>query len=193
MSKTNPGVRAHATRRACCLGLTESLRNVNIVLTLLQLQKIVSYTTPCRSVGTSDLQKSFVGHPSSNSAQQRSCDLLATRSRSNRSSIPSTRMSSLDRFASALITALLGKLPGSDNFSFFETMCSSLSSDRTCSNVVLLVSLLMTLMIPCATGADTVCDVEVTSETSSVFCKSSLFSCLVPHQTLNVTFFRALP
>ena len=62
---------AHTTRRDCCLGLTEGPRNVNIVLVLPQLQQIVSYTTPCWSVEISNLQKLLVGHPSSNSTQQR--------------------------------------------------------------------------------------------------------------------------
>ena len=64
---------------------TESLRNVNIVLAMPQLQQIESCAAPCR-VETSDLQELFVGHPSSNSTATGSFDLFATKSRSNRSS-----------------------------------------------------------------------------------------------------------
>ena len=111
---------------AChCLGLTQGLRNVNVVLTLHQLQQFVSYAAPSHSIETSDLQELLVTHPSSNSIRLNTgtFDLFATRSRSNRSSKHSRPMSSLDRFTSAPIGAPLGQLPRSDNFSFFEPMC----------------------------------------------------------------------
>ena len=55
----------------------------------------------------------------------RSFDLFATRSRSNRSSKHSTRMSSLDGFASALIGAPLGKLPLVPTTSASWNQCAS--------------------------------------------------------------------
>ena len=102
------------------------------------------------------------------STQSRSI-CCATRSRSSRSSKHSTRMSSLDKVASELNCAPLVNLPGSDNLSFFEPVCSSLSASRTCS----------TMGIasggadddddpPCATDVGNVCDVETAGETSSV-------------------------
>ena len=39
-------------RRDCCLGMTESLHNVNIFLTLPQLHQIANYSASCRSVET---------------------------------------------------------------------------------------------------------------------------------------------
>ena len=50
MAKGHPGVRPTRLGRGHCLGLTEGLRNVNVVLTLPQLQQIVSYAVPCRFV-----------------------------------------------------------------------------------------------------------------------------------------------
>ena len=44
-------------------------------------------------------------------------------------------MSSLDRFASELVGALLGKSPGSDNFNFFKPGCWFLSSGLTCKTM----------------------------------------------------------
>ena len=88
-------------------------------------------------------------------------------------------MSSLDKFTSALIGAPLGKLPVSDNFSFFELMCSSLSSSRTCSTVVCICNDVHDDDDPpCATCVETVCDVENTGETCTFVCSE------------NTTFFR---
>ena len=78
-------------------------------------------------------------------------------------------MSSLDKVTSELLGAPLGKLAGSDNFSFFEPVCSSLSASRTCSTVG-------TASggddddddPPCATDVGNVCYVETAGETSSV-------------------------
>ena len=139
---------AHAAWRGHCLGLTENLCNVNVVQTLLPLQQIESHAASCRSIETSNFQKLCVRHPSSNSVRH-SAARFAPRSRSIRSSKHSTRMSPLDRFTSELIGAQLGKLPGSENFSSFEPVCSSLSSRRTCSTMgichgSLYISLLLT-------------------------------------------------
>ena len=148
---------AQTTRRDRSLGLTENLRNVNIVLTLSKLQQIVSCTTPCLSVETSDLQKLFVGHPSSNSTQQRVIRCV-------RNSLPlkltqqtSTRMSSLDMFTSALIGALLGKLPGSDNFTSLNQCARHCRQVARVQHCGLFVTMLMTMMIHHAQQVQTLC------------------------------------
>ena len=67
---------SHTTWRGHCLGLTEGLRNVSVVLTLHQHQQIVSCTTLCPL---------FARHPSSNPNQQRVIRFVRS-SRSNQSS-----------------------------------------------------------------------------------------------------------
>ena len=155
-----------ATWRGHCLALAEGLHNVNIALTLPQLQPIVSCAAPCRSVETSDLQELFVRHPSSNSTPQGHsiCLQMVPAEIAPANTRPACHQ--LDKLASALIGAPLGKLPCSDNFSFFEPMCSSLSSGRTCSTMEVTCD----GDPPCATGADTVCDVETAGETGTLVC-----------------------
>ena len=130
------------------------------------------------------------------SIQWLSFDLLAIRSRSNWSSKYSTFITSIDKSASALISAWPGKLPDSDIFTFFEPMRSSLSSGRSCSTEELHVAVLMTMVIHHNTWQVQALCVAWMSRMKQLQSRVqwiSPFPCVVPLQTLNVTFFRALP
>ena len=147
------------------------------VQSLHQLKQVVGYSASCRSIGT-DLQKLFLAPPAIR-LNTRSLDVLEIRSRSNLSGKHSTLMSFLDNITSALIGASLGKSPRSDNFYFFEPVCSSKSSGRTCK----------TMGIdcggaydeddqPCLTRVNDVCDVETAgwNRFSRVFSKPHFLS-----------------
>ena len=81
--------------------------------------------------------------------------------------------------------------------SLFEPMCSSLSSSCTCSTVgVICLTTLMTMMIHHAQQVQTLCVTWKSRMKLAQSCAqqtSPFFSCSVPHQTLNVTWFHALP
>ena len=129
--RSNPGVKPMRLAVAIVMGWLKISATWQSFKLCSNFSKVVGYSFSCWSVETSHLQKLFVRRFSSNLAQHWvSLDLFATRSCSKRFSTQSLLMSSLDRFASALIGVLLGKSPGSDNINFFETVCSSLSSGR---------------------------------------------------------------
>ena len=161
---------------ASVLGLTESLCNVTVVQTLLPLRQIVSYAASCQSIETSNFQKLFVRHPSSNfgSTQCRWICLQLVPAQFAPAN-HSTGMSSLDRFTSELISPRHGKKPDSDNFSFFEPVCSSLSSSRTCSTMGTACGGADDDDDPqCATDVGNLFDVETAGESGSVVCSANL-------------------
>ena len=154
-----------------------------------QLQSAAGYSASCRSIETSDLQKLFVTHTSSNSAQHRVARFVCK-------SFPfKSLQQTLDPHVITRQVSIrphqsvTGKSPGSDNSIFSEPMCSSQSSARTCK----------TMGSdcggagdeddpPCVTGVNDVCDVEAAGGTSSVVCSASLTRRMYPYRAGSTEF-----
>ena len=178
-----------ATWRGHCLALADGLHNVNIALTLPQLQPIVSCAAPCRSVETSDLQELFVRHPSSNSTPQGHsiCSQMVPAEIAPANTRPACHHSTSSHPHSSVHHLA--------NYPVPTTSASLNQCARHCHQVARVQQWkLLVTVIHHAQQVQTLCVMwkPRVKQVHSCVEQISPFSCL-PHQRLNVTFFHALP
>ena len=160
---------AHATRRDCCLGQTESQSEDRS--DSLPASTNRKRAGPSRPATSRELSGT---HPAIR-LNKGSFELLATRSRSNRSRKHSTACQHSTGFTSALIGALLANCP-------VPTTSGSL---KRCARHCHRVARVQQWEVVCndadddddppyPTGADIVCGVKITGETGTVVCSVNL-------------------